>query len=144
MFDLTSMQNASELFHYPKVIGEPLRLELFFSSPMRNVTEVIVLGERMSSFAVDKFGVVGKTFEMDETSLKQSVNRILLLKCRYIGSFPSDFVPNLPNDTFAFINTQPSNTSGERSIKLAKFHLELFFADSLVLSINNYSSLKQN
>ena len=58
--DLTSMQDATEHCHYPEIIGEPLRLELYFSSPLENVTEVIFLGERMSSVAVDKFGVVGK------------------------------------------------------------------------------------
>ena len=60
VFDLTSMQDATEHCHYPELIGEPLRLELYFSSPLENVTEVIVLGERMSCVAVDKFGVVGK------------------------------------------------------------------------------------
>ena len=60
VFDLTSMQDATEHCHYPELIGEPLRLELNFSSPLENVTEVIVLGERMSCVAVQKFGVVGK------------------------------------------------------------------------------------
>ena len=59
VFDLTSMQDATQHCHYPELIGEPLRSELYFSSPLENVTEVIVLGERMSSVAVDKFGVVG-------------------------------------------------------------------------------------
>ena len=61
VFDLTSMQDATEHYHYPKIIGGPLRLELYFSSPLEIVEEVIVLGERMSSFAVDNFGVVGKS-----------------------------------------------------------------------------------
>ena len=60
VFALTSMQDATEHCHYPELFGEPLRLELYFNSPLENVTEVIVLGERMSSVAVDKFGVVGK------------------------------------------------------------------------------------
>ena len=60
VFDLTSMQDATEHCHYRELIGEQLRLELFFSSPLENVTEVIVLGERMSFVATDKFGVVGK------------------------------------------------------------------------------------
>ena len=60
VFDLTSMQDATEHRHYPDLIGKPLRLELYFSSPLENVTEVIALGERMSFLAVDKFGVVGK------------------------------------------------------------------------------------
>ena len=60
MFDLTSMQDATENCHYPELVGEPLRLELNFTNPLENATELIVSGERMSSVAVDKFGVVGK------------------------------------------------------------------------------------
>ena len=60
VFDLTSMQGATENCHYPELVGEPLRLELNFTNPLENVTELTVLGERMSSVAVDKFGVVGK------------------------------------------------------------------------------------
>ena len=60
VFDLTSMQDATENCHYPELVGEPLRLELNFTNPLENVTELIVLGERMSSVAIDKFGVVGK------------------------------------------------------------------------------------
>ena len=60
VFDLTSMQDATENCHYPERVGEPLRLELNFTNPLENVTELIVLGERRSSVAVDKFGVVGK------------------------------------------------------------------------------------
>ena len=83
-----------------------------------------------------------RIFEMDNTSLKRIVNRIPLLKYRYIGSFPSDFVPKLRNGTFAIINTKPSNTAGEHWIMIAKFHLELYFTASLGLSINNYHFLK--
>ena len=60
VFDLTSMQDAVENCHYPELVGEPLRLELSFTQPLENVTELIVLGERLPSFALDKFGVVGK------------------------------------------------------------------------------------
>ena len=60
VFDMTSMQDVTEHCHYRELIGESLRLELYFSSPLENVSEVIVLGELMSSVAVDKFRVVGK------------------------------------------------------------------------------------
>ena len=60
VFDLTSTQDASENCHYPEFVGEPLRLELNFTNPLENVTELIVMGERMSSVVVDKIGVVGK------------------------------------------------------------------------------------
>ena len=59
-FDLTSMQDATENFHYPELVGEPQRLELNSTFPLEHVTVLIVLGERMSSVAVDKFDVVGK------------------------------------------------------------------------------------
>ena len=58
--DLTSMQGATENCHYPELVGEPLRLELNFTNLLENVAELIVLGERRSPVAVDKFGVVGK------------------------------------------------------------------------------------
>ena len=60
VFDLTSMQDATENCLYPELVGEPLKLELNFTFPLEHATELIVLGERMSSVAVDKFGVVGK------------------------------------------------------------------------------------
>ena len=60
VFDLTSMQDATENCHYPEKLREPLRLELNFTPILENVTELIVMGERLSSVAVDKCGVVGK------------------------------------------------------------------------------------
>ena len=60
VFDLTSKQDATENCHYPELVGERLRLELNFTQPLENVTELILLGERMSSVAVDKFGIDGE------------------------------------------------------------------------------------
>ena len=60
VFDLTAMQDATENCHYPEFVGEPLRLELNFTNPLENVTEIIVLGERMSLVAVDIIAVVGE------------------------------------------------------------------------------------
>ena len=60
VFDLSSMQDATENCYYTELVGELLRLELNFIFPLAHVTEVIVLGKGMSSVAVDKFGVVGK------------------------------------------------------------------------------------
>ena len=63
VFNLTSMQDATENCHYPELVGEPLRLELNFTFPLEHVTELIVVGERMSWVAVDKFGVVAKIIQ---------------------------------------------------------------------------------
>ena len=54
------MQDATENCHYPELVGEPLRLGLNFTNLLENVTELIVLGERMSSVSVDKFVLCGK------------------------------------------------------------------------------------
>ena len=61
VFNLTSMQDATENCHYSEKVGEPLRLELNFTFLLEHVTELIALRERMSLVAVDKFGVVGKS-----------------------------------------------------------------------------------
>ena len=63
VFDLISMKDATENCHYPELVGGPLRLEPNFTDPLENGTELIVLGERMSSVAVGKFGVVGKNVQ---------------------------------------------------------------------------------
>ena len=68
---------------------------------------------------------------MDNFALQQIINRIPLLKFRYLGSFPSDYVPALDNDTFIIINTPPSNMQGEHWIMIANFRHEFYFADSL-------------
>ena len=68
---------------------------------------------------------------MDNFALQQIINRIPLLKFRYLGSFPSDYVPTLDNDTFAIINTQPSNMQGEHWIMIANLQHKINFADSL-------------
>ena len=45
VFDLTSMQDATESCLYPELVGEPLRPELHFTFLLEHVTELIVLGE---------------------------------------------------------------------------------------------------
>ena len=79
---------------------------------------------------------------MDNFALQQIIIRIPLLKSRYLGSFPSDYVPTLDNDTFAIINTQPSNMQGEHWIMIANFRHELYFEDSL--GCNGYNFFKQH
>ena len=60
VFDLTSMHDATENCHYLDLVGKPLRLDLEFALLLEHVTELILLGERLSSLAVDKFGVAVK------------------------------------------------------------------------------------
>ena len=79
---------------------------------------------------------------MDNFAPQQVINRIPLLKFRYLGSFPSDYAPTLDNETFAIINTQPSNMQGEHWVKITNYRHELNFADSL--GSKGYIFLKQH
>ena len=54
-----SMQVAIENCHIPELVEESLKLELTLTF-LEHVTELIVLGERTSLVAVDKFAVVGR------------------------------------------------------------------------------------
>ena len=54
VFDLT------EQLHYPELSEESLRLEMFFQFPLEQVTEKIVLVERLSNIQNDKFGTIAK------------------------------------------------------------------------------------
>ena len=83
-----------------------------------------------------------KTSKMDNISLRQIINRIPILKYRYRGSFPSDYVPTLDKDTFAIINTQPGKMQGEHWTMVANSCQILLFADSLVRKKNSF--LKQH
>ena len=60
VFDLTSLEDAAEQLHYSEISGESLRLEVFFKFPLEQVTEVIVLAEKLSNVQIDKFGTVAK------------------------------------------------------------------------------------
>ena len=131
MFDLTSIQYANENCYCAELVGKPLRLELNFTSPLDHVTELKVLGQTMFSVGVEMFGVVGKKSKIDNVSLQQILNHIQQLSCPYRGSFPSDYVPTLDNDTFAIISTQPCNMQAEQLIMIANSSQILCFADSL-------------
>ena len=79
---------------------------------------------------------------MDNFALQQIINRISLLMFRYLGSFPSDYVPIIDNDTFAIIGTQPSIMQGEHWLMIANFRQESYFADSF--GCKGYSFLNNN
>ena len=80
---------------------------------------------------------------MDNTSLRDIIERITELKFRYIGSFPADFVPNLPKFTFAIINTSPSSEAGEHWIMIGRLNRNYYYADSLARSITHYKFLNK-
>ena len=72
-----------------------------------------------------------KTSKKENVSLQQIINRIPLPKYRYCGSFPSDYVPTLDNDSSTVLNTEPSKMQDEHWIMIAKSCQILYSADSL-------------
>ena len=57
---MTSIQDAAEQLYYPELSAESLRLEMFFQFALEQVTELIVLGERLSNIQINKIGTVAK------------------------------------------------------------------------------------
>ena len=141
VFDLTSKQDATENCHHPELVGEPLRLELNFIFLRDTLLNSLFWENECLRLQLTSLVLLEKTSKMDNVSLQQIINRIPLLKYRYRGSFPSDYVPTLDNDTFAIINTQPINMQGENWIMIANSRQKLFFADSL--GRKKYSFFKQ-
>ena len=107
VFYLISIQDATEHSHYPEKFGEPLRLELYFSSPLENVTEFIVTGERLLSVAVGKLGVMGKKYLRWITL---TLNKLLTVYlCSSIGI--SDHLPQTLFQTFQMTRLRLSTQS---------------------------------
>ena len=77
------MQKAAENRHHPEKFRDPLRLKLNFNFLLDHITELFVLGERMSRVAADKFGVVGKEPRLDSIFQGQLINRIPALNYKY-------------------------------------------------------------
>ena len=57
VFVLTSLRDAAEQLQKPELNGESLRLENFLQIPSEQVTEMIILGKRLSIVQNNNFGV---------------------------------------------------------------------------------------
>ena len=82
---------------------------------------------------------------MDNFALQQIIIRILLLKFRYLGSFPSDYVPILDNDTMLLPTRNPAicrvNIGSWLQISDMKFILQtLWDVKGTVFSTTNTKS----
>ena len=130
-FDLAPMQDATENCHYPELVQKPLRLELTFNFLQSTLLKSLYSDYECLRLQLRSLLLLEKLSRMDNVSLLQLKKRILLLKCRYGCSSPSDCVPTLQNDIFAIINTQPRNMHCEHWIMIANSRQKLYFADSL-------------
>ena len=76
---------------------------------------------------------------MDNHSHQPFIERIPDLKFKYIGSFPADFIQNLPKISFAIINTALSEEVGKHWILTARLNRSYYYADSLAQSTTHYN-----
>ena len=76
VFDLTSMQDSTEICHYPEPVREQLRLELNFTFPLEYDTELIVLGNDCLRLQLTSVVLLEKISKMDNVSLQQTIIRI--------------------------------------------------------------------
>lgn len=60
VYDITSLHDAGESLYYPELIGGSIRVELIFNESLADPTEVIILGERLSTILIDRHGTVAK------------------------------------------------------------------------------------
>ena len=81
-FDLTSMQNATQNFQYKEWHWEVGKLVLNFTNfalPLDNLTEFIVLGNWMSSVAVEKFDLNGRNIQKRQRYSPEFISRLFPL-----------------------------------------------------------------
>ena len=140
VFDFTSMREAAENSQYPELVGEPLRVEQNVCFSLEHVTQLIVLEKRTSSVALDMLVLLERKFKIDNVAIQQLLNRILLVKYRYLGSFLFNCVPTLPIETFATIKTQTTNMLGEYWEMIANPRLKCFLQTHSEVNFTIYSS----
>ena len=115
--------------HFTDVVGAEIHLVLYFANNLANTVELIVIGERISSIAID---TEDQLLKMDNQKFFYVVNRFPLLNFKYLASFPADLWPrDLPTNTFCIINTDPSTRPGSHWILLASKNGKLFYGDSM-------------
>ena len=79
--------------------------------------------------------------KMDNFSLLKIIERILELSFKYMGSYPSDKVPQLIKFCFAIVNSAPSKDRGEQLIMMARLNKTYYFADYSSRKRTTYSFL---
>ena len=78
---------------------------------------------------------------MDKASLLQHFERNSKLRFKFMGSYPSDTVPELTKNSFAKNNSAPGNVRGKQWIMIARLDKSYYFADSLGKKRSTYHFL---
>lgn len=79
---------------------------------------------------------------MDNLALRQIIDRIHILKHKYLGSYPANFAPILKLNSFAIINTDLYGMDGTHWILIANKSGKIFYADSMGLPLSRYPNIR--
>ena len=82
VFDLTSIQEVAENFHYPELVEEPLRLELNFIFPLKHVLKSLCRENECLRLQLISLVLLKKVSEKDSVSLEQLIKFMPPLKNR--------------------------------------------------------------
>ncbi len=79
---------------------------------------------------------------MDNTALREILNRIPELKHKYMGAYPADFIPQLPLNTFIIVNIDAAYMEGSHWITVANRGGDIFYGDSMGLPLERYKNIQ--
>ena len=80
---------------------------------------------------------------IDELQLGTLINKCKHLKYKFAGVYAADNLPlNIKNDNFIIVNSDKGTPMGTNWLLLCNRNNKYFFADPLVLPLNNYSHVR--
>ena len=108
VFGLTSLEEATESSHHPKLAAEPQRQELNDILPLDHVNELVLLGYRKNQsfrFQLTSLMLLETISKNDNVARQQKINCILPLTYRYSGPIPSNYVSTRMTFLLIYINS---------------------------------------
>ena len=80
---------------------------------------------------------------MDNKSLADIIAKIPSLKYKFLGSYPANQYPNLVQNSFLIINTDPQESVGAHWIMLANKNGRMYYGDSLGEPLDTYQHIRK-
>ena len=75
---------------------------------------------------------------MDNKSLTVIINKVPILKYKYLGSYPANFLPVLLENSFMIVNTDRHESSGSHWILIANKLGKIYYGDSYAQPLDMY------
>ena len=79
---------------------------------------------------------------MDSESMESIIEKIPVLKFKYLGTYAANFIPPLLRNTFCIVNIDRSSSEGSHWVMLGNKNGIIYYGDSLGQSISTYGNIK--